>query len=118
MKRIWFLIVLVSLLVLALAPSAARGQRRHGIRVQPSFPQALGSNIGIRAFPSVAAPPSGLHFQFGRQIGTPGFLGHSRHRGFRFQHHPRFRSHPHFHKLHSHPKFRTGGFFFGFQSSV
>lgn len=116
MKHVGFLVVLVALLILMLAPSAAEAQRRHGVRVQPSFPQALGANVGMRAFPSVAVPPDGFHFQFGGHFGTPSFHGRRQHKRFRFHQHPRFKSHPHFRQFHGKQNFRQKGFSFGFHS--
>jgi hypothetical protein len=115
MKRLWFLAVLVALLILVLVPSAAQAQFPNGF-VQPSFPQALGANVGMRAFPSIAVPPSGLHFQFGGHFGFPSSRGRHQQRHFRFRHHPRFQSHPHFGKFRGTGRFRQRGFSFGFHS--
>jgi len=125
MRRIWFLVILVSLLILVLAPMSASAQSRHGFGVQPSFPHALGNNVGRSALPSLAVPRGGLQFRFHGHFGTPGFHGRFSRRHFRFHHHPRFNFHPRFRKFRFHhqfhPRFRTfrghrrfRGFFFHF----
>ena len=109
MRRIWFLVILVSLLILVLAPMSASAQFPHGFAgIQPSFPHALGSNVGTRAFPPVAVQPG--HLQFHGHFGTPGFHGRFSRRHFRFHHHPRFKFHPRFRKFRGHR--RSRGFFF------
>ncbi len=111
MRRIWFLVILVSLLILVLAPMSASAQFPHGFAgIQHSFPHALGNNVGRSVLPSLAVPRGGLQFQFQGHFGTPGFHGRFSRRHFRFHHHPRFNFHPRVRKFRGHR--RSSGLFF------